>query len=62
MSQSFSLQVLDTNITRARETYGVNSTQFQEAVDAYDREIERQAIACDGWTDAEIRAMNGERL
>ena len=62
MSQSFSLQVLDANVTRARETYGINSTQFQEVVDAYDREIERQAIASDGWSDAEIRAMNGERL
>lgn len=57
-----SLLILDIDATEAAEKWGYDSPQYADALALIDAEIERQAIADDGWSEAEIRSMNGESL
>ena len=56
---SYKIERADKNATLVMDAHGADSKEYEEALLLLDIAIEEEALSNDGWSDAEIRAMDG---
>ena len=56
---SYKIERADKNASLMMDAHGADSKEYKEALLLLDIAIEEEALSNDGWSDAEIRAMDG---